>query len=154
MWTSLLPPVSPLSTRESDGLKTLVIPFWRGLATDGKQAFEDCVVATSNINIIFQCHVGEGCDANLNRLSALNTLLSISKTTDGFDTALGVSPCPAGWDLLHMLMVICSMQKAGGYVRWIYSRLFLSFGTLSFVYSTKDRIQRPMLQEAQLCIIY
>jgi len=59
---------------------------------------------------------------NLSWLPASNILLSISKATDGFDTALGVSLCPAGCDLLCILMMICSVQKVGGYVSRIYSR--------------------------------
>lgn len=61
---------------------------------------------------------------NLNWLLASNILLSISKTTDGFDTALGVSLCPAGCDLLCILMMMCSMQEVGGYASQIYSRFF------------------------------
>ena len=107
-----------------------------------QQVFEEnCVVSTSSINIIFQCRLGRGRDMNLNWLLASNILLSISKTTDGFDTALGVSLCPAGCDLLCILM-ICSMQKVGGYASQIYHRFFFFpvVGTLSFVYSRKDRI--------------
>lgn len=82
-----------------------------------QQVFEENRIgATSSINIIFQCRLGGGRDVNLNWLLASNIFLSISKTTDGFDAALGVSLCPAGCDLPCILMMICSMQKAGGYV--------------------------------------
>lgn len=56
------------------------------------QVFEDNpVVATFSINMKFQHCLGGERDTNLSWFPSSDILLSISKTDEGFDTALGVS---------------------------------------------------------------
>lgn len=68
---------------------------------------------------------------NLNWLPASNILLSISRASDGFDTALGVCFCVLQYYLLCILM-ICSMQKVQVYVSQIYCNIFVLIGNTDF----------------------
>lgn len=68
---------------------------------------------------------------NLSWLPASNILLSISRASDGFDTALGECFCVLQYNLLCILM-IHSMQKVQVYLSQIYSTFFVPVGYTGF----------------------